>query len=330
MPKQQNPYYNPLWQGAAEKFKEALVGNPEKAGAIAYNKARTRLSGSKADRQDIENAALTGGLQSAIDAGGNDPTVMADNMGALMQAFAAGGVTNPGNYTAPIFAIKGHSQSGADPAEALVRAAYTSKGAAIPTDLALTPARQDEIRRSDQVAALTKALEVQKLKNLAPRKTTKSSQPKIKDIDAIVSSVMGSIPGATYRDQYQREQIEPDVMDYLSTTGVFEAIREAASGNFAAGPEDARQTIVNALDLPAGSRFDPEGEVLEEGSYNPLRMLPGGKPFFTQRGPAFVGADNAPIDIGAIISRLQADRLQPLDRETALAEIARRQAAGGQ
>ena len=317
----ENPYYNPTYDQAAERLSNAIFGNPEKAGQLAYKKAQERLAGTRADRLDIENRALSGGLSAAITAGGDQPASISAGMPALLQALAAAKVSNPSAYTGPLWAAHSGAQSGAPPAEALARSAYIGRGSAVPTDLALTPGRQDEIRRDKASAGLAKALAVQALKNQAPSKTAGTGS--IANINAVLNSVLSSIPGATELDTYKREKINPDVMDYLSSSGLFEAMRGVASENIGGGTEYARQALIERMGLPTGARFDTEA-ILEPGGWS--NILPGGKPFSHQRGPSFVGPEGNVIDLSRILAPPAAPTGLPTPAEAA-AELARRRGA---
>lgn len=275
-----NPYYNPVWNDAAKNIAGALIGDPEKAGAIAYQKASARLAQSKASRQDIENQALLG-LQDAL-AGGNsgDPSAVADNMPAMLARFAQGGINDPSKFFTPQWAIRGESMSGASPAEALVRAAYAGGGHAIPEDLALTPQRSDDIRQQGYAAALERAIASATISANSPGKI---KAPGANDIDSVLAEVFSGIKGATETDQYKRTHLTSDVMENLSASPAMETIRRMAADNLASGSgsEAARAQIVQALGIEPGTEYHDAvdnsmfGRMLgyapdsEAGFYNP-------------------------------------------------------------
>lgn len=289
MPASANPYYNSQWDDAAKSITEALVGNPEKAGQIAYQKASAALADSKTARQNIENQALTDGLVQALAAGGNQPDSIAANMPALMATMAQAGITDPSKYLGPQWAMQGEAQSGASPAEALVRAAYAGGGHAIPLDLALTPDRADNIRAQDAAARVAVAR--------AGSAGQKAVNPDVADVDRVLKSFFTGIPGATAPDQYERPQFDPSALQALSGSGALEGLRGLAAGALrgGGGEEAARQTLFDALHIPPGTSFEPDH----------VTRVKDWIPFNDQTGPAFVAPDGATLDFSKLLQMAQ-------------------------
>lgn len=307
-----NPYYNPIWADAAQNLTTALAGDPAKAGQLAYQNAEARLNQLKADRQGIENQALTSGLVNALSAGGNDPKTISANMPEALATFARAGINDPAKFLGPQWAIGGEAQSGASPAEALVRAAYEGAGHSVPLDLALTPGRADSIRNQDQNAITDREMAVQTLKGHqaldqalmgphgAPGAHGAPKPVQVDDINKVLSGVFAGVPNSTFLDNYKRPQIQQDVTDYLAKNGALEGMRRMATGIIqnGGGPEDARQQIMDALHISSGTQFSPE---VKRGYVGAMFGYPAPKPagFYDGQGnlvdlSALINAVNAP------------------------------------
>lgn len=280
MPVRENIYYNPLYADAARNLTSAIMGDPEKAGQQAYQRSQTRLNTLKGDRQDIENRAVTEGLAAALSDAGTDPATYAAEMPRILGAMVQAGVTNPANYITPHQSILGHSQSGAEPAEAFVRSAYSSKGSAIPLDLALTPERSDAIISQ---------------KAVSKSRTGAGARVNLKDVEAILSNALSSTPGATQMDRYDREQISDPLQNYLSEQGLIEPMRQIVVDTLRQTGGDqmaARDAVLQELGLPAGTKFHPEFVMDPPGLFN------------RTKGPRFVSPDGREVDLSVLLDVL--------------------------
>lgn len=288
-----NPYYNPQYAEAAQNIVTALNGDPAKAGTIAERQAAARLSALKGDRQQIENTALTGGLADALTAGGSDPKTYSAAMPQILSAMAQADIKDPSKFTAPQWAITGEAQSGAPPDEAFVRAAYAGGGHPIPTALATTPQRADQIRQQESDALTGRALAVQQLRNQAPSKTKPMMAA---NTDAVLAHVFSSIPNATGRDQYGRTFVTPEAQDYLSTAGAMEPLRQVVDTtlqNTGGDQEAARSAALAALHIQPGTTFEKD-----------FPTKPGFLGFGKDPQPRIVGADGKAVDLTPIIAAL--------------------------
>lgn len=309
MPQGQNPYYNPVWADAAKNIATAITGDPERMGAAAYQRAKTRESTLAGDRQEMENMALQTGMEDALAAGGTDPAAITAAMPRILATMARAGINAPSNYLTPQWAVTGMSQSGASPAEALVRSAYAGAGKDIPLDLALTPERADNIRAQEFAAALEKAVATQAERNKAPSSSRGSASPqkppKMADTNAIMNNVFAAIPGATETDQYHRTQVAPEAQDYFASQGLLEPMRNLVVETLRAtggDQEAARAAVMKAMNLPAGAEFDQARVVDRTPGTALFPWNWGGK----ESSPAIVTPDGASVDMQGIVNALSA------------------------
>lgn len=297
-----NPYYNPTYAAAAENIAAALRGNPEKAGALAYQEAQTRLSSLRGDRQEIENMALDSGLFDALSSAGQDPAGYAEAMPAVLASFARAGVNDPSKFLSPQWAITGMAQAPTTPDEQFARAAYIGAGRAVPDDLALTPQRSDAIRAGEYAAEKDRALAVQALRNIgrraavngesesesaAPAATPPKKYAPIKltekDIERMIADALIQIPGATNEKGNVRQEIltaiPGDVRARAKAAGekVYQDTRNQAAASAA---------LLEALGLPQGAQF---------GTYDP----PG---LFNRQKNVFVGPEGELFDFSAPVA----------------------------
>lgn len=317
----QNPYYNPIYAQAAENIASAITGDPERAGAIAYDRARARHESLRGDRQQIENDALTTGLEEAYAAAGNTPESFSGAMPRLLPAMVRAGITDPSKFINPAWAIASAMHSGASPAEGLARAVYVSEGKAVPLDLALTPGRADDIRAQEynkdtNVARINNAGRIDAARIAADQRATAAAQKNggaagttktaggralapvklsNKDLGAMVEGALKRIPGAVGSDG----NINPALRAALPADR-YVAAQMAGEEEYQTTRSRARaaEAFYNALQLPADLAFaetyDPRGLFNKQQNV----FLQGGKPYAF--GPMAADmAEGAAVDIPA-------------------------------
>lgn len=293
---QRNPNYNAKamadpgqdWQAAAQNISKAMFGDPARAGAEAYQMAHSRLEDAQATNYQIKNQALTSGIVNALSSGGMNPNNIAQHMPEILGAFAAGGVANPSAYLSPDWAVSGEAQSGATPADALVRAAYAGRGAAIPSNLAETYQQEQDMHTQNAADSLNRAVSTATIRANAPRVSTGRSGDTIKQTDEVLNSILQGIPGATGNDRYGRAQIQPDVAGALEKNGTMDAMRNIIDQQLQQNPsvEAARAAAMQKFGIKPGTSYQA-GTPAQKGFL-----------WDTPAGPGqFMGPDGQPATI---------------------------------